>query len=371
VAYQAIKGGLWIPRPFDWDMPGANPAYSSMLIDASTEKAAYVFRAPKTGTLDKFEWRAGAVSINASSVIRCSFQDVGAADGNPDGTQDQYRDVSGASITANTWIVPGLLTNNGADGGTKRSVTIGDMLAIVIEYQTFTAADSVAVSTVNSPGQYIGSPYSDHYTGTWAHQYAASGGVFALKYDDGTYEHVLGAVYPASALNGPSFNSGSTPDERGLKFKLPVPFKLRGCYFRAGLFANCDIVLYDSDGSTPLATVTHDGDYQGFSSSYAQQNYVTFPSEVTGAKDTYYRLVVKPTSVSNVILYDFEVSAAAIMDAIEGGQNFHYTQRTDAGAWTDTTTKRPFISLLVSAADDGAGGGGTAGGLLIGGNLVQ
>jgi len=73
---------------------------------------------------------------------------------------------------------------------------------------------------------------------------------------------------------------------------------------------------------------------------------------------TNYRVAVKPTSANNCQLRDHDLPGAVYMDAIEGGQNWHYTERTDAGAWTQTTTKRPWIGLLVTANDDGVSTGG-------------
>jgi len=51
------------------------------------------------------------------------------------------------------------------------------------------------------------------------------------------------------------------------------------------------------------------------------------------------------------------VALAAAMDGFPGGQNVHRTERTDLGAWTDTTTKRPWMGVLLTGFNDGAGGG--------------
>jgi len=47
-----------------------------------------------------------------------------------------------------------------------------------------------------------------------------------------------------------------------------------------------------------------------------------------------------------------------MLDMLSGGQAFHFSSRADAGAWSDTTTRRPIMGLILSAADDGVGGGG-------------
>ena len=75
--------------------------------------------------------------------------------------------------------------------------------------------------------------------------------------------------------------------------------------------------------------------------------------------DTTYRLAVKPTTATNVSLYSFSVNAAAIMAAFVGGTQWYQSTRTDAGAWTDSTTNCPFIGLHLSQLDDGAGAAST------------
>ena len=354
MALQTIPGGLWIPRLSQ--ASNNQPAYSNnRVIDASAEKFAFVFRVPKTGTLDKFEFKLGAVTFNAASVLRCSFQDVSLTDGNPDGTQDQFRDMT--SLSANAWNVPGLITSDGSDTGTKRSVTAGDLLSVVFEFQTFTAADSVVIQTINVSGitSPSGQSYSDLFTASWA-KTDANGPVFALKYNDGSYEFIANVI-PCSTLNNVTFNNASTPDEQGLIFSLPFPVTVTGVWLRVNASADFDIVLYDSDGSTALATVSVDSDVWAVAAS--TNAFLRFsPQDLT--KDTNYRVVVKP-GASNVVVHNFEVASAAIMDAVEGGQNWHYTQRTDAGAWTETTTKRPWMGLLVSAFDDGVSVGGAGG----------
>lgn len=345
MALQAIKGGAWIPHIY----PTGGLAFLSLLMDASAEKVACVFRVPKTGTLDKFEFRVGTVSINAASQVRCSFQDVSATNGDPDGTQDQYRNIAGSSFASNTWMVPGLLTSDGTDTGTKRSVTQGQLLAAVIEYATFTAADSVNVNTSNVPSVAVHlalQSYPDLYTTSWAKKNDQAI-VLALKYDDGTYEFVGGA-YPFSAVASVMFNNGSAIDERGLFFQLPSPVSIGGAWVIVSSNAagrDFSVILYDSDGSTALETIAVDVDQ--FASTSARLLFVRFTANRNLLANTNYRLTIRPDTASNIILEEFDVSAAAIMDAVEGGQNFHHTSRTDAGAWTQTTTKRPAMGLLL------------------------
>lgn len=370
MALVSIVGGLWIPRPFT--NAATAPAFGAgMTIDAAAEKAAYIIEIPRTGTLDKFEFRAGTVSIAAGSAVRCSFQDVSAANGDPDGTQDEFRDIAGSAFASNTWMVPGLLTSDGTDTGTKRSVTAGDLVACVIEYQTFTAADSVIASTIAGTNQadMTNRPYMDLFTAAWAKQ-SSTYPCVALKYNDGSYEFVGG--YPFSAITTTAFNTGSTPDERVLKFKFPAPVSVGGAWMRVAGGGDFDCVLYDSDGTTPLVTRSSDKDQKPASGNAG--NFMFQWPDVDLSATVDYFLSCKPTSGTNVTYYDFDVNAAAIMDALEGGQNFRFTSKTDGGSpAAETATTRPFCGLLVTRIHDGAGTGGSGGGSIFasqGGVLV-
>lgn len=50
----------------------------------------------------------------------------------------------------------------------------------------------------------------------------------AFEYDDGTVEPITGIFPPATALNGTSFNTGSTPDVMGLRFTAPFNARVIG-----------------------------------------------------------------------------------------------------------------------------------------------
>lgn len=353
----SVQGGLWLPGPHC--LGNNNPTLSSLLMDAAAEKVALIFRCPKAGTLDKFEFRTGNSTQPPSNGLKVSFQDVDPATGDPDGTADQFRVVTG--ISANTWTVPGLITSDGTDTGTKRTVAKGDLIACVIEFQSFVASDSVNIAGLavgTSPQSvYGGFPYADQFTAVWAKQ--SDGFAIGLKYDDGTYGWVPNN-YPFTALNNVAFNSGSTPDERGLKFRIPFPARLSSVLVRLDPDNACDLVVYDSDGTSVLATVAIDPDIRGAANNANIQ--VPLPSPVSLLASTFYRIVLKP-GASSINMPDMDANSAALLDGMDGGQDFHYTQRTNAGAWTDTTAKRPWMWLQFDQVDDGAGAASNNGGV--------
>lgn len=361
MAFETIVGGL-----FYGGMPaisGNNLTTANSQLNASTHRVAMVIVVPKTGTLDKFEFRLGTVTaIGGGSVLRASFQNVDSS-GQPDGTQDQYRDIS-TGISSGAWVAPGLMTNNGTDGGSKRSVTVGDILACVVEYQTFTTGDNINLaylSNSNSSNAWseVKAQYAIRYGGaSWA-KITNGWAILALKYNDGTYEMVSPQVFPFSGSGDTSMDTGTTPDEGGLIFQVPFTCKFRAfsgriwCEAAASAF---DIVLYDDDGTTVLSSISLLGAYLNPVNTVANA-YVPMP-EVTLDPDVNYRLVIKPTNTTNTSVSYLDVNAAAILDALPGGQLFHWTQRTDVGLWSQTTTRRPLINPVLSAIDVTPGGGG-------------
>ncbi len=335
-------GPFWAPA-LPAAQAAAAPAFSSPItIDVNVEAAGFVFRIPKTGTLDMVEFRFNNMSNVPDNGVKVSFQDLSA--GEPDGGADQYRVIPSGSLAAG-WATPGLMTSDGTDTGTKRSVTVGDYLAVVIENNSFTAGDSFQVSALNMSSVAQQLTRAQHYCtsrnsgGTWTDNALVP--CMALKYSDGTYAFVAPMWYPISALTTATFNNGSSPDERGLVFSVPVSMELTGAWMLGGVGAAGDLVLYDSGGNA-IATVS-------FQTQNSGQGYLIPLPPTTLVANSTYRLVLKPTSGSNVTLYDFTVPGNSYLAAVEGGINWYYTQRTDAGAWTDTNTRRPWMGLQFDA----------------------
>jgi hypothetical protein len=360
MALQNISG-LWIPHPM------GQPAVdgSTLLVDASGEKAAFLFRIIKTGTLRKVGFRTGTVVQN--QTIRVSFQDVSATTGDPDETQDQFRDISIADTDDNVWKTTGLITSDGTDGGVKRSVTRGDLLAIVWESNPFNAGDvfRLAAISVTPPLGFMSGVYGDLKAGAgpaWVKQ--SLYGAIALLYDDGAGNDTVyftEELYPWLSAASVNYNSGSSPNKKGLKFRLPFPFKTLGAYVNlTASTANGTYVvkLYDSDGSTVLQTsATVDTDQVRNSSQTSATVY--WPTDQQLLANTYYYISLEPTAAVNIALSTVTVNTASYMDQTEGGQDFHYFANTGGGgSFVADTTQRPIISVLISAIDDGVQLGG-------------
>lgn len=347
MALISIKGGMWLPFPPS--ASAATPVLASQALTVSGNYAASIIRVPKTGILDKFEFRYGTVTTFPTNGIRCTFENVDLTTGNPDGTMDQYRKIA-ADPGSNVWVAPGLMTSDGTDTGTKRSVTGGDLLACVVRQENTADAWSINVST--------GSAHTRAESLTYNMEcYGNNSGtkigypILALKYNDGSYEPIVGGgVYPVLTWTTRTFNDSSTPDERALFFRFPVSVKVKGVWLAVDLDGDLDIVLYDSNGTSALATVSFDASVR---IGTGPRLLLSAFAEQTLLANTDYRLSVKPTSATSALIYDITANSNALLDAMEGGKSWHLSTRVNAGGWSQFDTIRPLMGLLVSAIDDG------------------
>ena len=332
-------------------------AYLALTIDAAAEKAAAIVRAPKAGVISKVWWRT--MNVTTGDTVDVRLETVDAATGAPTGT------LLGANSNASQVVGSGddntVFTTTLTTGPT---VAKGDLFAIVIVQGAVPGVMEVATlqgsASGGNGGRWGQFPYSALYTTSWAK--SSNVVCMTFEYDDGSYAQLPG-VFPASTLLSESFNTGSTPDEIGNIFQVPFPCTVGGAWVLSSLAGDATLKLYDSDGSTVLASVALDKDVRGGQN---RPYEVPFTSSITLTKDTNYRLTLLPTSATNVAMEGLTVNAAAVMNAFCGGANMHRTERTDAGAWTQTTTSRMWMGVFIDGLDDGVQVGG-GGGCIIGG----
>jgi hypothetical protein len=90
-------------------IPLLSSGANSGILDSSGKRIAHIFQAPRTGIIDTVEFYCGPTTL--TGTLRVSFQDVSAINGNPDGIQDQYVNIT--TLTANSWNTIGLIRNRG------------------------------------------------------------------------------------------------------------------------------------------------------------------------------------------------------------------------------------------------------------------
>lgn len=349
-------------QDFDTPWPPITPwngdrgIYVDTPLDGTFVKLAFCFQAPKNGVIDSIEFLLG--SIVSAQDIKISLQNVDMTStltGRPDEVVDQFRVISSGSLSADTWTVPGVITSDGTNGGTKRTVAAGEFVAFVIEWDS-TQGDldlrcNDVVPWIDNSNETFGSPWFVRKTASWVNIGNVHGN-FAIRYDDGSYGY-LPPLFPSSSRTFVNtFNSASSPDERGIKFSLPVKTRIRGAWLQVeARNDNFDIVVYEDGEPTPIHTHSWDKDLSGNDDILSLWTCEFTPPLVLEANQVY-RLVLKPTSASgSVDTFYHTLETAALREAWGVPFDWEYTERTDAGAWTDTPTQRFHGGIFIEAID--------------------
>jgi hypothetical protein len=346
---QATQGAwLGLKPPVLW---GNVPAFTSSVIDATGEKVAFVGRhwnaARATKSIRRVGFLFGTVTKAGGSGLTVSLQNVDTTTGlphRPDGTPDQTVAIANgdASFASDTWYRTDTLS---AD----RSVAYGELIAVVIEFDGSgrLSSDAVNIKNIASSASILdNSSSTQHFTSSWGPAASAPNVVF--EYDDGTFGSIEDAM-PCSAITTNNINTGTTPDELALKFQVPYECKIDA----VAVWPNNTLTGRDFSVLIDSTTVAVDCDTLRNSI-----GLVTVPiSEITLAANTNYYLSVRPDTASSNTTYDVTVADANHLTLWPGGTTWHLATRTDAGAWSATTTRRPMgFGIRVSAIHDGAGG---------------
>lgn len=308
-------------------------------IDASGKKCAMIIRVPKAGTVTKVGFMTGTVTTAAALSV--GLETVSTTDGFPTGIS--YGGSSPgivASPISNTWYEATLAT--------PASATSGDVVAAVVQFSS--TVGNLAVRYGMNAQTAFG--YVASYTTSW------SKGIYPpivyLVYSDNSVGVSLDAGPALGA--GTSFNSSSSPNERGNLFKAPVSGKVYGVrlFVQPSAGANFDVVLYDASNNV-LTSVSIDVDQLGSTGAYLST--FLFPSPVPISAGSWYRVVLKPTTTANVIFYYADFPSSAVRSAWAG--DMYHTARSSDGAWTDTETRLARMTVLLgetSARGSNAGG---------------
>lgn len=299
-------------------------------IDASGEKAAVIFRVPKSGNIDRTVFTVR--NLTTSQTIRGGLETVSATDGFPTGTQ-----YGGSAVGTQT--SPAANTQYEITLGTPAAATAGDVVAAVFQFDStvgnlqISGVDGLAGST------FMQTPYSAQYTTSWA----KGGGMLlmvGIRYDDGTYEHI--GTWPMGIRIDTFFTNASTPDEIGNYFTVPTYLRASAIYTGIGNLVaggTQDYVLYE--GTTAIETITLDTD-QAITSATGIA-ILPFTTRRILKPNTGYRVTLK-AGANNANVREAPFINAAMRQAMPGGANVYKTSRTDAGSFTEDTT-RVILSL--------------------------
>lgn len=309
-------------------------------------------------------WNAGAVTMaDGATTVRVGVQDVSGVTGIEDGTFDTYLEYTGGGT------IPAVGLNKSVMGSGTKTISNGDLIAIVVEMVTRGGTDSIAISRVqgaiSSAITTIGFPYGTADTGSPTKSSAAM--VWAvIVFDDGTVGWIEGMGGVPFGLTAQAVGSGSTPDEYIGTFAPPVPLQI--CGFGAALSGiatteTFEAILYSDPYGTPTAVVTLTPDPIQTSNATSEAVHI-FKCAVTDlAAGTVYGVAIRPTTAATLNWEYIDLGTG--MEPLKKTLplwDLKMAARTDqTGAFVETQVYHvPSIIIDVCGLSDGAGGGGGA-----------
>ena len=338
---QTVSRVLWGPGATPFSPTGGGVMTSTSLNDADNSIAA-ILAIPRTGEINRVGFNASGVTGNPPAY-NVGLVTVDTS-GNPTTTAYGGSASTTHDFTATGWVWVTLATP--ANG------VAGDIVAVRV-WPTATAPNASNYAAIRRSYTIPGDPRLPHfgaYTTAWT---LGTGFGAAAMYTAG--DVVLPAI---ASIGSGSYDVDSTPDEIGCLFSLPVNAMCVGMggIHAAGVAADDFAVnLYASDGSTKLATVSVDTSQVN---GLAAQSAVWYPCVALPLQAGLgYRLTYAPSTAADLQLAEFTVNEVASREWFPEGARWQRTERTDAGAWTETPTRLPMLFLVLSHISPGQGRG--------------
>lgn len=265
-----------------------------------------------------------------------------------------YQDFNADLVTTGQMLIATLTT--------PVAITRGTAFGIALDAVTgtwATGADSLTVRTGwNNTYPFIRRPYS---VGRPSGSYVDNNvNIPSFLYRSSTKTY----GYPYETVTSLNVNNGSTPDEFGMYFELPAgscqTYQVGGLRLGCLPAADFDVRLYDTDGTTVLASMSYDSSLQNQTAQGAFDCMFTGTTLPTLNAGSFYRLVVRPTTVSNMgpvqyFTFRQDSDKLAVLGATDDVQ---YTTRSNDGAWTENTNRMLTMQAIIVGLDQGTGSGG-------------
>jgi hypothetical protein len=324
----------------------SNAAQSSGIVSVAT-----LLRVRRAGTLDRIEFYVPTVGGTGNTYEVVILTTSG---GLP--TASAYGGSAAQSVALTTTGYKTVTLT------TPATAVRGDLVAVMLRCVSGTdySTNNVTINShiVRGNAGAINIPYVVTNTaGTSAR--AGVVPLLAARYSDGKYD-VAVPHSGATPILSVAYNVSTTPDEIGLKFQVPFQAVCTGFYgpVDTGVIGSLafDVVLYDN-ASSVIASVSVAASELGTVNmgmlilpwttiAGAESAVVDGVNTVTLNPSVDYRLAIKPTTTDNMRLYQWVAANADAKTALVGSNLMQMTERTNAGAWTDTATSLISLGLL-------------------------
>ncbi|MGH9928083.1 MAG: hypothetical protein ACREA9_02525, partial [Pyrinomonadaceae bacterium] len=371
MAFVDWVGVPWAPV---WLSQGTNgnPRFDSSggvtTLNTAAHKAGWIVEVPRTGSLKRIGFRIGSVINNPDNGLRLSFRSI--ASGVPD-TETHFRVMPGP-FSSNTYLVSNIVSSDGTDTGSLKSVTRGERIAVTVTVESFVAGDNIGISqgldaTIQGTGSQRGFPYLVQDLGAgWVKNSTTQGeGMLGLglQYSDDVWYPLIDCNPVTNFPSALVLNSSSNPREAGNAFTVPVPLRVAGFQLVLALAnattSDFDVILYDRTANTILATRSLNGGANELGGDLNTGNlHAWFPSSIElKAAPNVYELGVSGTGTGNVTIYPMAYTSAAVKNAAPLGPEYsRFTAATVGGSRSTTATQQILLVPLFDGIDPIKGG---------------
>jgi hypothetical protein len=323
-------GGLGILFPHSLFISGSS---STALNTTNTQIANIVNNAKPITGVDRV--KVYITVLTTSAQIRASLQTVDGS-GNASGTILAYGLYTPSSIGYHT-----ITLNQSVD------VDAGSQIAIVLDNYSGSANITIPQITFNDPKGI--SSYAEYYTSSgWTKQLRT----FILYATDSNGVPVL-PLLPYYSLA--SFNSGSSPNEYGVRITIPFDATIIGGWLEADIDADANLCIYTPSGTQYTSYIDSDARPNTNNTIY---HFYCPPFTVTANQQVIVSVVPLTTTNITAYRYNFMFDTVTMPYTCPGYGYIEGVQRTGSGSWSTNTT--PLIGgvILGSISTTSGGGGG-------------
>jgi hypothetical protein len=325
-----------------------------------------VYRAQEPATITHLGFLVNA-RAGTPPTYRISLQSVSSTTAFPTGTV-----LGGGTPASGTFTPPADTTWNNTFQWVALSnaytCTRGQLFAIVIEHSSGTINGSNYTTfspnyNINLDVATTGFPYvvaaAAAGPATWS-IHTAFRPTFAYKSASRVYER------PVETISVLGYSSDSSPDEYAMTFTIPsgwcTSYTVAGVRIDMQSPANGKTILVNLySGTTVLQTCTWDTDNQRGAGESGRLFEFWFQDTTLTAltPGTQYRIGFQPQDTGTTIgWYYATVGSNNNLSGWPGGAGCYQSSRTNAGAWTDSDSTRPWVELILGDITSTGGGGG-------------
>lgn len=318
-------------------LPPVPRSSTAFTLDASGEKVAFVFIVPKSGTISKITFCTGTVTD--AQTLRVGLETLDAS-GDPSGSQ-----YGGSAVGTQT--SPATNSRHEVTLATPATAVAGDHIAVVIQFDSAVGNLNI-FGTIKGLGSATGNsfPYIDHFTTAWAKSNVSVPRVSLYYSSDDSYPFT--GCMPAIIYPTPNtYNVDSVSfDELGNLVELPFGHQVWGASFILDLDGAASLVLYDASSFVVRTVALLPAERASTGEALFQ---VPFASPVDMGPNQAYRLVIQPTTTTNVTFPAITMLTMAHRQAYPLGPYLRSTIRVNAGAWTDSALNLQLIAPIISS----------------------